>query len=584
MQNLDLILTLAGGLSAALVLGYITQRIGLSPIVGYLLAGTLVGPYTPGFVADSGIAEQLAEVGVILLMFGIGLQFHVEELLAVRRVAVPGAIAGSIVATGLGALIATAFGWDLSAAIVFGMALSVASTVVLVRILADNRDLHTQTGHIAVGWLVVEDLMAVIALVLLPVLFDKSGTTSNLAVALGLTALKVATLIVFTVVVGSRLIPHALYHVAATGSRELFTLTVLVLALGIAVGSSLVFGVSVALGAFLAGLIVGRSEYSLRAASEALPMRDAFAVLFFVSVGMLLDPRHLIEAPGLIAATLAIVLIGKPLVALVLVRLLRYPFRVALAVSIALAQIGEFSFILSSMGRDLGILTAEATHTLIAVSIMSIVINPLLYRAIAPIERWSSARSQLWKWLNPSLVDDQAHLAAVKPRTDPRRRAIVIGYGPTGRTVTRLLRENGIEPTIIELNIDTVRQLREDGVAAIYGDATQRVTLEGSGVAGAGSLILTSAGMGSSEEVIRTARELNPGIRVLARAAYLRDLPALRTVGADIIFTGEGEVALALTEAILHRLGATPEQIDRERHRAHTELFGESPTTGTAIA
>ena len=464
------------------------------------------------------------------------------------------------------------------------MALSVASTVVLVRILADNRDLHTQTGHIAVGWLVVEDLLAVIALVLLPALFDKSGTSSNLAVALGFTALKVATLLVFTVVVGSRVIPRALDHVAATGSRELFTLTVLVLALGIAVGSSLVFGVSMALGAFLAGLVVGRSEYSLRAASEALPMRDAFAVLFFVSVGMLLDPRYLIEAPGLIAATLAVVLVGKPLVALVLVRLLEYPFRVALAVSIALAQIGEFSFILSSMGRELGILTAEATNTLVAVSIMSIVINPLLYRAVAPIERWASARPRLWKLLNPPLVDAGADLTPAKPRTDPRRRAIVIGYGPTGRTVTRLLRENGIEPTIIELNIDTVRQLRQEGIAAIYGDATQRETLEGAGASGAGSLILTSAGMGSSAEVIRTARELNPGIRVLARAAYLRDLPALRKAGADIVFTGEGEVALALTEAILHRLGATPEQIDRERYRAHTELFGESPTTGTAIA
>jgi CPA2 family monovalent cation:H+ antiporter-2 len=582
VHNLDLILTLAGGLSAALVLGYITQRLGLSPIVGYLLAGTMVGPYTPGFVADSGIAEQLAEVGVILLMFGVGLQFHVEELLAVRRVAVPGAIAQSAVATGLGALIARAFGWDWSAGIVFGMALSVASTVVLVRILADNRDLHTPTGHIAVGWLVVEDLFTVVALVLLPALFG--NTSPNLAVALGITALKVAALLVFTVVVGSRVIPRALGHVAATGSRELFTLTVLVLALGIAVGSSLVFGVSMALGAFLAGLVVGRSEYSLRAASEALPMRDAFAVLFFVSVGMLLDPRFLIEAPGLIAATLAVVLVGKPLIALALVRLLRYPFRVALAVSFALAQIGEFSFILSSMGRELGILTIEASNVLVAVSIISIVINPLLYRAVAPIERWASARPRLWKVLNPPLVDSGADVTPAKPRTDPRRRAIVIGYGPTGRTVTRLLRENGIEPTIVELNIETVRQLRQEGVTAVYGDVTQRETLEGAGASGAGSLILTSAGMGSSAEVIRMARELNPGLRVLARAAYLRDLPALRKAGADAVFTGEGEVALALTEAILHRLGATPEQIDHERERAHTELFAETPTTGTAIA
>ena len=310
MHNLDLILTLAGGLTAALVFGYITQRLGLSPIVGYLVAGMAVGPYTPGFVADGGIAEQLAEVGVILLMFGVGLQFHIEELLAVRRVAVPGAIAQSAVATALGAVIARGFGWDWSAGIVFGMALAVASTVVLIRILSDHRDLHTPTGHIAVGWLVVEDLFTVIALVLLPTLFG--GGSSNLGVALGLTALKVSALVVFTATVGTRLIPRVLDHVAATSSRELFTLTVLVLALGIAVGSSLVFGVSMALGAFLAGLVVGRSDYSLRAASEALPMRDAFAVLFFVSVGMLLDPQYLFEAPLLILATLAVVMLGKP--------------------------------------------------------------------------------------------------------------------------------------------------------------------------------------------------------------------------------------------------------------------------------
>ena len=582
MHSLDLILTLAGGLTAALVFGYITQRIGLSPIVGYLLAGTLVGPYTPGFVANGGIAEQLAEVGVILLMFGVGLQFHIEELLAVRRVAVPGAIVQSITATALGAVIAHGFGWNWSAGIVFGMALSVASTVVLVRILSDHRDLHTPVGHISVGWLVVEDLFTVLALVLLPALFGTAAV--SLPIALGLTALKVAALMVFTVVVGSRTIPRALDYVAATGSRELFTLTVLVLALGIAVGSALVFGVSMALGAFLAGLVVGRSEYSLRAASDALPMRDAFAVLFFVSVGMLLDPRSLLNAPGLFAATLAVVLLGKPIVALILVRLLQYPFRVALAVAIALAQIGEFSFILASIGRDLGILTSEATNTIVAASIVSIVLNPLLYRLVTPIEGWAARQPALWRVLNPDLsASVSPGDPARQPPSDPRLRALVVGYGPTGRTVTRLLRENGVEPTIVELNVETVRRLRQDGVAAVYGDATQTATLEAAGAAGAGSLILTSAGMGSSSEAIRIAREINPRIRVLARAAYLRDLPGLRKAGADTVFTGEGEVALALTEAILHRLGATPEQIDRERDRAHNELFGES-SSGTAIA
>jgi CPA2 family monovalent cation:H+ antiporter-2 len=575
MHNFDLIFTLAGGLGAALVLGYITQRIGLSPIVGYLVAGTVVGPYTPGLVVDADVATQLAEVGVILLMFGVGLQFHIEELLAVRRVAVPGAVAQSVVATVLGALIAHALGSSWTAAFVFGVSLSVASTVVLVRVLADNRDLHTQTGHIAVGWLVVEDLFTVLALVLLPPLVGQSD--EPLGTALALTGLKVVALLVFAVVIGNRVIPWILDHVAHTRSRELFTLTVLVIALGLAVGSAVLFSVSMALGAFLAGLIVGRSEYSLRAASDALPMRDAFAVLFFVSVGMLLDPASLLDQPLLVVGTLAVVMVGKPLVAILMVRLLRYPARVALAVAVALSQIGEFSFILASLGKELGILSEDASNVIVAVAIISIVLNPVLYRSLGAIEGWLRRRPGLWRLLEPELTGDAGRLSSevrATPR-DPGHRAVVIGYGPTGRTVSRLLRENGIEPTIIEMNIDTVRTLREQGLSAVYGDATRPETLQAAGVVGAGHLILTSAGMGQSEEVIRAARELNPKIRVLARTSYLRDLANLRRAGADEVFSGEGEIAFALTEAILQRLRATPEQIDRERQRVHTDLFGE---------
>jgi CPA2 family monovalent cation:H+ antiporter-2 len=595
MHSVELILTLTGGLAAALVLGYITQRLGLSPIVGYLIGGTLVGPHTPGFVANAHLAEQLAEIGVILLMFGVGLQFHVEELLAVRRVAIPGAIAQSLAATALGAVIAHAFGWDWTAGIVFGIALSVASTVVLIRVLADNHDLHTPTGHIAVGWLVVEDLFTVIVLVLLPALFPQShgdgqsaGSSfswGSLLPTLAITAVKVTTLVGFTLVVGKRAIPWLLDQVAATRSRELFTLTVLVLALGIAVGSALLFGVSMALGAFLAGMVVGRSDYSLRAASEALPMRDAFAVLFFVSVGMLLDPHALIEAPGLIAATLAVVLIGKPLVALVLVLLLRHPFRVALAVAIALAQIGEFSFILSTLGRELGILTAAATNAIVAVSILSIVLNPLLYRSLGVIERSASRSAWLSRLLNVSVGDaagDNDALATggggtrtASTSSQAAPRAVVIGYGPIGRTVTRLLREHGITPTVIDLNVDTVRRLRDEGFPAVYGDAGHRDTLVSAGVEGAVTVIL-SADVNNAEEVIRLARELNPSLRVLARTAYLRDLDRLRRAGADYVFTSEGEVALTLTEAVLRQISATPEQIDRERTRIHAELFGQS--------
>jgi len=575
MHAYDLILTITGGLGGALVLGYITHRLGLSPIVGYLLAGTLVGPHTPGFVADASLAEQLAEIGVILLMFGVGLQFHVEELLAVRRVAVPGAIAQSGVATVLGALLVRAAGWDWPAALIFGMALAVASTVVLIRVLSDNHDLHTQAGHIAVGWLVVEDLFTVIALVLLPALFGPNAQEGSLWTALGLTALKVGALIAFTALVGTRVIPKLLDYVDSTRSRELFTLTVLVIALGIAVGSSLVFSVSMALGAFLAGMVVGRSEYSLRAASEALPMRDAFAVLFFVSVGMLLDPRALVDSPWLVLGALGVVLVGKPIVALLFVWLLRYPFGAALTAGVALAQIGEFSFILASMGRALGVLPAEATNVLVATAIASIVLNPIAYRAIRPIERFVRANPRLRAMLNRpaagggAVVDGEAR--ASRP-TDPGSRAIVIGHGPTGRTLVRLLTDSGITPTVVELSMDAIRGLREAGVDAVYGDATRSEVLAAAGAASAGSLILGSAGMANGAEVIRAARALNPRLRVLARATYLRDVPALKAAGADSVYSGEAEVALAFIEDILDELGATAEQIDRQRARAHREL------------
>ncbi len=568
MHSFDLILTLTGGFAGALIFGYLTQRLGLSPIVGYLLAGVAVGPHTPGFVADTALAEQLAEVGVILLMFGVGLQFHVHELLAVRNVAIPGAVAQSAVATILGATLAHRIGWTLSSAIVFGIALSVASTVVLIRVLADNNALHTRAGHIAVGWLVVEDLFTIVALVVLPIAFGADG--SGLGGALLFTGLKVAALIAFTMFVGARLIPRVLDHVAGTHSRELFTLTVLVIALGIAVGAAAVFDVSMALGAFLAGLVVGRSDYSLRAASEALPLRDAFAVLFFVSVGMLLDPAALLRSPALVGGALAVVMIGKPLAAFAITWLMRYPFATSLSVAVALAQIGEFSFMLSRVGRDLGVLTEEAGNVIVAVAILSIVFNPILYRLIKPWDRWTLAHPLFRRVVDRSVTGERADIPP--PAADTAHRAVVVGYGPTGRTVTRLLRENGFEPIVIDMNVNTVRELREQGVRAIYGDATHRNTLEQAGVATADNLILTSVGMTDGGETIRHAKELNPGIHVLARAQYLRDVPALRKAGAEGVASAESEVGLALTEMMLHRLGATPDQIDHERERVRSEL------------
>jgi monovalent cation:H+ antiporter-2, CPA2 family len=563
MHNFDLILTLAGSLAVALTLGYITQRLGLSPIVGYLLAGVVVGPHTPGFVANQAMAEQLAEIGVVLLMFGVGLHFQLKELLAVRRIAVPGAIGQSLVATTLGFLMALGFGWGWAAGIVFGLAISVASTVVLTRVLADNDELHTPTGHIAVGWLVVEDLFTVLVLVLLPALFGNGqADLRHLPLILTLASLKIGILIAFIFLVGGRLIPWLLARVAAIRSRELFTLAVLVMALGIAAGSARLFGASMALGAFLAGMVVGRSDFSLRAASEALPMRDAFAVLFFVSVGMLFNPRYLLEAPGTVAITLAIILLGKPLTALGIVLFLKYPVRVAVAVAIALAQIGEFSFILATLGKSLGIFTDKAMNALVAASIVSISLNPLLYRLINPFEAWASRRSRLWRLLNRRAYRPDSPISAPSfdraPAKDSRHRAIIVGYGPVGRTLTRLLRENGVEPTIIELNLETVHRLRGEGIFAIYGDVGHLETLKAAGVDRAASLILSSSGLRNSEEVIRLARELNPRIRILARSAYLHERPSLRQAGATQVFSDEGEVALAMTESILRELGATP--------------------------
>ncbi|HTM54751.1 MAG TPA: cation:proton antiporter [Pirellulales bacterium] len=579
MHEIDLILTLTAGLAVALVFGYVTHRIGLSPIVGYLLAGVAVGPHTPGFVADQPLAEQLAEIGVVLLMFGVGLQFHWKELLAVRRVAVPGALVQSAVATILGALVAHAFGWGWTAGIVFGMAISVASTVVLLRVLSDNHDLHTRTGHIAVGWLVVEDLFTVVMLVMLPAMFVDRAEPAHIALAVGLALVKVAALVVVTVVIGGRVIPWLLTRAALSHSRELFTLTVLVVALGVAVSAAKVFGVSMALGAFLGGMIVGRSEFSFRAASEALPMRDAFAVLFFVSIGLLFDPAALLDAPGILCATLGIILLGKPAAALALTLICGYSLEVATGVAVALAQIGEFSFLLVFVARDLGVLDAIATNTIIAAAIISISLNPLLYRAIGPSLRWLEHSKALRRWraarpiraLALSDTDDA-------DSADARHRAVLVGYGPVGRTVARLLKENDVRTTVIDLNLPTVQALKREGVDAIYGDAGNREVLQAAAIDRAGSFVLSASNLPGANEVIRLAKQLNPKIRVLARAVYVNEIAALKSAGADVVFSGEGEVALAFTVAVLDDLGATRDQIDRERERVRRELFGRRTT------
>jgi CPA2 family monovalent cation:H+ antiporter-2 len=582
MHEIDLILTLTGGLAAALVCGYLTLRLGLSPIVGYLLAGFLVGPKTPGFTANKGLADQFAEVGVILLMFGVGLQFHVKELLAVKRLVVPGAIARGILVAVLGGALGLLYGWGLAGGVVFGLGISVASTVVLTRVLADSGELHTPVGHFAIGWLVVEDLLTVLVLVLLPAIFSPGGENGTILAALGLATAKLAALLVLMMVVGKRGVPWILDRAASTRSRELFTLTVLVLALGIAVGTALIFGVSMALGAFLAGMVVGRSDFSLRAATEALPMRDAFAVLFFVSVGMLFDPHHLIEFPGLILATLFIVLVVKPLIALAAVYFLKYPLKLGVSLAVVTAQIGEFSFILAAAAKQLHLLDDTAVNTVVAVAIISITLNPILYRNVHKIE------AVLRRYIHIPIPGDlkMTHTDDESKSSDETSpyRAVIVGYGPVGQTVVRLLLENDIQPIVLELNMTTVRQLREQGIPAIYGDATHAASLQKAGLPQAVALILSSSNMPGAQECLRQARELNPKIRIFARTDYLRDGKLLREAGADAVFSGEGEVALSMTEFILRRLGATADQVDRQRDQFRAEVLGEPDGMFSAIS
>ncbi len=534
MHDLGVLLTFAGGLAGALVLGFLAHRLKLSPIVGYLLAGVLVGPFTPGFVADRAVAEQFAEIGVILLLFGIGLRFHLRELLAVWRVAIPAALIQAALSAVVLALLMRLFGWSWTSAIILGMGITSSSTVVMAKVLAERHDLHARIGHIALGWTVVEDLIAVSLLLLLPILFGPSAGERSAELELGLAGLKVIGLVVVVVVLGKWVIPWALERIEKTRSRELFTLAVLVLAVGIAVGSAKIFGVSLALGAFLAGLAVGRSEFAARAAGDAMPMRDAFAVLFFVSVGMLFDPRSLAQIPHLIAVVLAVVVIAKPMFALTTVRLLGVPLATAVPVAAAFTQVGEFCFILGTVARQLGLLNDAGWNALVATSIISIAINPTIYR-------WARRRAASAPKLAPSAADE-------RPPVDPNR-CILVGFGPVGRIVHRLLTDRGSTVTVIDINLDSVRNMKAEGVTALYGDVLRPGTLEEAGIATTGSLIL-SADVEDAAEIIRQARMLNPGLRVLVRCTHLRDADALRRAGADVVAAGEAEVGVALAEAV----------------------------------
>ncbi|MEW6707465.1 MAG: YbaL family putative K(+) efflux transporter [Pseudomonadota bacterium] len=558
-QSVPLITTLAAGFGLALLLGFIAARLKLPALVGYLLAGVLIGPGTPGFVADMDIASQLAEIGVMLLMFGVGLHFSLEDLLSVRKIALPGAVVQIVAATALGAAVALSWGWSLAGALVFGLALSVASTVVLLKALEGRGALESGNGRIAVGWLVVEDLAMVLVLVLLPPLAGVLGgdaaalSSAPVWIALGKTLLEVAGFIALMLVVGRRVFPWILWQVTRTGSRELFTLSVVAAAVGIAYGSAQLFGVSFALGAFFAGMVLRESQFSHRAAEETLPLRDAFAVLFFVSVGMLFDPMVLVESPLYVLAVVAIIVLGKSLAAAALVLMLGYPLNTALTVSASLAQIGEFSFILAGLGLSLGLLPAEGHSLILAGALISMALNPLVFSSIEPLQRWLRDRSALARKFERR--DDP--LAELPMSTDRRylaNQVVIVGYGRVGRHIAAALQAQGIPFIVADENRELVERLRGQGQAAVFGNAVEPGTLIQAHIADARLLVIATPQTVEVRHMVETARTLNPGIEVVVRSHNEEEAALLERETAGKVFVGESELARSITEHVLARV------------------------------
>ena len=567
-HNVSLISTIAVGLGLALILGFIAARLKLPPLVGYLIAGILIGPATPGFVADVDLSSQLAEIGVMLLMFGVGLHFSVDELLSVRRIAIPGAVVQIVTATLLGLGTAKLWGWTAPAGIVFGLALSVASTVVLLRAIEDRGVLETVNGRIAVGWLVVEDLVTVFVLVLLPPLSlwlggnpaDDSGASDrNLLATLGVTLGHIALFIALMLIVGRRLFPKLLWQIAHTGTRELFTLCVVAAAVGIAYGSAELFGVSFALGAFFAGMVLRESPLSYRAAEESLPLREAFSVLFFVSVGMLFDPTVLIREPLHVLAVLAIIILGKSLAAFFLVLLFRYPLNTALTVSASLAQIGEFSFILAGLGVKLRLLPEEGLSLVLAGAIISIALNPFVFRAIEPAQAWIRSRSKLAQALERP-DDPLAVLPMTVELTRLTGQVVIVGYGRVGRRIGESLAAQGISYVVAEENREIVEQLREGGIPAVSGDASDPNVLIQAHVHRARVLVIAVPDTLKVRRMIDTARTVNPRIETVVRTHSEEEAMLLEKESAGKIFLGEHELARSMSDYILERYASSTEK------------------------
>jgi CPA2 family monovalent cation:H+ antiporter-2 len=565
-HNLSLITTFAAALGFGLVFGMLALRLRLPALVGYLAAGVLIGPATPGFVADVALSSQLAEIGVMLLMFGVGLHFSIRDLMQVRKIALPGAILQIVVATAMGVALAHWWGWSLGAGLVFGLALSVASTVVLLRALEDLGILDSLNGRIAVGWLVVEDLVTVLMLVMLPALSgvlgggDGSGAQGGAALwqTLAITFGQVAAFVAFMLIVGRKLFPWLLWRVAKTGSREMFTLCVIAAAVGIAYGSSAIFGVSFALGAFFAGMVLRESELSHRAAQESLPLRDAFSVLFFVSVGMLFDPMVLVNSPLQVAAVVAIIIFGKSLAAFALVLLLRYPLNTALTVSASLAQIGEFSFILAGMGMQLKLLPPEGQSLILAGAIISIAVNPLLFKAIAPLQQWIGAKSRLARRMERS-ADPLALLPMSTDHAKLSGQVVLVGFGRVGRLIAQELTARGVHFVVAEQNRERVEELRKQGVAAVAGDAGEPAVLIQAHIARASMLVVATPDTVRARAMIEIARALNPAIQIVLRSHSDGEAELLRGEKAGKVFVGERELAASMAAYAIAHLGEAPE-------------------------
>lgn len=543
-HHTPLISTVVVGLVLAFILGAIAQRLRASPLVGYLLAGVVIGPFTPGYVADQGIANELAEIGVILLMFGVGLHFSLKDLMSVKAIAIPGAVVQIAVATVLGMGLGWSLGWGIGGQLVFGLALSVASTVVLLRAMQERRLIDTERGRIAVGWLIVEDLAMVLTLVLLPALAgilkgDANGGVSALAVPVILTLGKVAAFVAFMLIVGRRVIPWLLHYVAHTGSRELFRLAVLAISLGVAFGATELFDVSFALGAFFAGMILSESELSQRAANETLPLRDAFAVLFFVSVGMLFDPMIVWREPLPVLATVSIIVIGKSVAAFAIVRAFGHPNSTAWTISASLAQIGEFSFILAGLGVSLALMPERGRDLILAGAILSILINPLLFA-----------------WLDRRLDRDTAAAASEGLAEEPAREelpqssltghAVLVGYGRVGSVIGAALRAQAKAFLVIEDNSGPIERLQAQGVPTLTGNAAAPGMLEAANVQAASGLLVAIPDAFEGGQIVAKARAIAPNLRIIARAHSDEEVAHLKHHGANVVIMGEEEIAKAM--------------------------------------